>query len=56
VLAEPDQAIERAARNLPHVKVLVARGLNVYDVLGHAHLIMTRAALEEVAGRLGGTA
>ena len=56
VLAEPDQAIARAARNLPHVKVLVARGLNVYDVLGHAHLIMTRAALEEVAGRLGGTA
>jgi len=43
-----------ARRNLPHVKVLVAQGLNVYDVLGHAHLVLTRAALETVAGRLGG--
>ena len=53
VLAGADPAIERAARNLPGVKVLQARGLNVYDILGHAHLVMTRAALEEVANRLG---
>ena len=56
VLARADAAIQRAARNLPHVKVLVAQGLNVYDVLGHAHLVLTRAALEAVAGRLGGSA
>jgi len=56
VLAERDAAVERAARNLPHVKVLAAAGLNVYDVLGHTHLVMTRAALEQVAGRLGGEA
>ena len=56
VLARADAAIERAARNLPQVKVLLAQGLNVYDVLGHAHLVMTRAALAEVAGRLGGDA
>src|SRR5207245_78790 len=54
--ARADEAIQRAARNLPHVKVLVAQGLNVYDVLGHAHLVLTRAALETVAGRLGGRA
>src|SRR5205823_14034014 len=36
VLAEADEAIQRAARNLPGVKVLQAAGLNVYDVLGHA--------------------
>jgi large subunit ribosomal protein L4 len=53
VLAGADPAIERAARNLPGVKILQARGLNVYDILGHAHLVMTRAALEEVANRLG---
>jgi len=52
VLAEHDDAIERAARNIPRVKVLVAGGLNVYDVLGHAHLVMTRAALEQIAARL----
>src|SRR5213594_3080309 len=56
VLAQADAAIQRAAHNLPHVKVLVAEGLNVYDVLGHTHLVLTRAALETVAGRLGGRA
>src|SRR5438876_8138028 len=53
VLARPDVAIERAARNLPRVKVLRASGLNVYDVLGHAELVVTREALEDIAGRLG---
>jgi len=56
VLAEPDAAIERAARNLPGVKVLPVGGFNVYDVLGHVHLVMIRAALEQLAGRLGGAA
>ena len=56
VLAESDAAVERAARNLPGVKVLSVGGLNVYDVLGHAHLVMSRAALEHLAGRLGGAA
>ena len=54
VLAQPDDTIVRAARNLPRVKVLQAAGLNVYDVLGHAHLVMTRDALERVAVRLEG--
>ena len=53
VLATPDDAVERAARNLRGVKVLLARGLNVYDVLAHARLLVTRAALEELARRLG---
>jgi len=52
VLAEADDAVQRAARNLPRVKVLLARGLNVYDVLGHEQLLLTRAALERVAARL----
>jgi large subunit ribosomal protein L4 len=56
VLAQPDEAVERAARNLPHVKILLTRGLNVYDVLGHVHLLVTRAALEELVARLGGAA
>ena len=56
VVAGRDEVVERAARNLPRVKVLAAGGLNVYDILGHAHLVMTRAALEEVAARLGARA
>jgi large subunit ribosomal protein L4 len=53
VLAQHDDAVERAARNIPGVKVLVAGGLNVYDVLGHAKLVVTRDALEQLAARLG---
>jgi large subunit ribosomal protein L4 len=53
VLAAADVAIARAARNLPKVKVLLAAGLNVYDVLGHVHLVITRDALLQVARRLG---
>ena len=52
ILAEPDQGVERAARNLPGVKVLRAAGLNVYDVLDHAYLVLTRAALDQVVARL----
>ena len=53
VLAQTDAAVERAARNLPDVKVILAAGLNVYDVLGHTHLVLTRAAMEAVVARLG---
>src|SRR5262249_29133158 len=53
VLGARDDAVQRAGRNLPHVKVILAAGLNVYDVLGHANLIMTRDAMEQVAARLG---
>ncbi|HZP41349.1 MAG TPA: 50S ribosomal protein L4 [Candidatus Binatia bacterium] len=53
VLAAEDAAVMRAARNLPRVKVLLAGGLNVYDVLGHAHLVLTRDALAALVARLG---
>jgi large subunit ribosomal protein L4 len=53
VLAEHDDAVERAARNLPRVKVLLARGLNPYDILGHAQLVIVRGALEQLSTRLG---
>src|SRR5438876_1642567 len=52
VLGAADETIVRAARNLPRVKVLRASGLNVYDVLGHAEIVFTRPALEQVVSRL----
>ena len=52
VTAAHEEAIERAARNLPRIKVVTASDLSVYDVLGHAHLVMTRDALGQVATRL----
>jgi len=56
VLAAPDDALMRASRNLPNVKVLPLGGLNVYDVLKHATLVMTRPALEQLASKLGDAA
>jgi large subunit ribosomal protein L4 len=53
VLGGADDAVARAARNLPHVKVIQAVGLNVYDVLGHVNLVFTRDGLEQVVSRLG---
>ena len=44
--------IERSARNLRYVSVIRAAGLNVYDVLRHKKLVLTKAALEAVERRL----
>jgi len=52
VLSERNEVVERSARNLPGVTVLTAEGLNVYDVLNHKALVMTRAAVEAVTARL----
>jgi large subunit ribosomal protein L4 len=54
VLAAADETVQRAARNLPRVQVIVEGGLNVYDVLRYSHLVVTRAALERLAARLAG--
>ncbi len=52
VIAQPDATIERAARNLPKVKVLRSEGLNVYDLLRYEHLILTDQALKNLEERL----
>jgi large subunit ribosomal protein L4 len=44
--------LERAARNLPMVKVLRAEGANVYDILRYPHLVVTQAAVEALRGRI----
>jgi large subunit ribosomal protein L4 len=53
VVAGPDPAIERAARNLPWASVLRVEGLNTYDVLRHKRLLVTRDALDAIHERLG---
>jgi len=52
VIGEASPTVERSARNLPRVSVLRAEGLNVYDVLRHEKLVMTRGGLEAVESRL----
>ena len=56
VTASPDEGLLRASRNLAKVKVLPLGGLNVYDVLKHQTLVITRDALEQLATRLTGEA
>jgi large subunit ribosomal protein L4 len=53
VLEEANDRVERSARNLPWVSVLRAEGLNVYDVLRHPKVLITRAAVAAVEARLG---
>ena len=45
-------ATAKSARNLPRAKVLQSEGLNVYDVLDHDTLVLTRATVETVTARL----
>jgi large subunit ribosomal protein L4 len=53
VIPGRDDTIERAARNLPLIKVLRAEGTNVYDVLRYERLILTQGAVQALLGRLG---
>ena len=50
--AEVHAAFARAARNLPRVDVLPVQGINVYDILRHDTLVLTKAALEALEARL----
>ena len=45
ILPQEDEGVMKSARNLPTVKVLPARGLNVLDVLAADTLLFTRDAL-----------
>jgi len=52
VIDTADANLERAARNLPRVKVIRAEGANVYDILRFKHLVLTRAAVDALGGRV----
>lgn len=52
VVSQSDVKIERAARNLPKIKVLRVEGLNVYDLLRYDHLVLMEDALKLLEERL----
>jgi large subunit ribosomal protein L4 len=43
-----------AAANLPKVNVMAAAGANVYDILKHDTLVLSRAAVEKLEARFNG--
>ena len=47
-----DQALQRAARNLPRIDVLPQQGANVYDILRRDKLVLTREAVRHLEARL----
>lgn len=51
VLDTANPMLEGSVRNLPKVGVIRAEGLNVYDVLRHSKLLLTRAAVDQVVAR-----
>ena len=54
VIDQPNPTVEASARNLPRVSVIRSEGLNVYDLLRHQNLLITRAALAALESRLAG--
>ena len=46
-------AVYKSASNLENVTVLPVIGMNVYDILKHRNLVMTKSAVEGVLSRLG---
>ena len=49
-----DRKFELAARNIRGTKPMRPEGLNVYDVMGHEHLVCTKGALGDLSERLAG--
>jgi len=49
-----NEGFARAARNLIGINVLPAIGANVYDILKHDTLVLTRAAVEKLEARFNG--
>lgn len=48
VIADRDEIIEKSARNIPNLKVLRSEGLNVYDVLNHHTLVLTKDSVGRI--------
>ena len=40
--------LHKSARNVPNVKVLMSAGLNLFDILRHDQLVLTRGAVEYI--------
>ncbi len=50
--ATPDANFARATRNIPYMDVLPEVGINVYDILRHDTLVLTKEVVEKLEARL----
>ncbi len=44
-----DEKLSLSSRNLPGVKLVASREVNVYDLLGHQHVLMSEAAAQKLS-------
>ncbi len=52
VAKNADEKLVLSARNMPHIKIIEADMLNVYDVLLYPQLVMLETAAQDVQERL----
>ena len=45
---DENENVELSSRNIPGVKAINTMGLNVYDILNHTKLFITKAAIEKI--------
>ena len=43
-----NENLHKSARNVPGIKVLKTQGLNLFDILRHDHLVLTREAIDYI--------
>ena len=48
ITAEEAENVERSSRNIPGVKAINTTGLNVYDILNHDKLFVTKDAVARI--------
>ena len=54
VVDHKDEQINRASQNIPYVKVVQAKYLNVFDIINAHNIVITKASLEILSQWLGG--
>jgi large subunit ribosomal protein L4 len=48
VTAGSDVNVSKSGRNIPGVAIMASEGVNVYDILAHNHLVLTKEAVGKV--------
>lgn len=56
VVDKMDEALKRAARNIPTVEVVQARDVGVYQIMRHPAVVVTREGMDAMKARLEGRA
>ena len=48
VMAEKNEAVEKSAGNIPGVTTLTSLGINVFDLLNHRRVFVTKDAIAKI--------